>query len=85
MRCRHLTWLLFLMAQQRLGEALAIVLRYVTTDWKTKQALVRLQLLEQSLKHLKGEEFAREIVTLRARQYNVTNNSLLAGMREGAS
>ena len=58
------------------------MLRHVTADWKIKQALVRLQLLAKSLK---GEELAREIITVLAQQYNVTNNSLLAGMRDGAS
>ena len=33
----------------RLGEALAIVLRYVTADWQIKRALVWLQLLAKSL------------------------------------
>ena len=33
----------------RLGEALAIVLWYVTADWKIKQALVQLKLLAKSL------------------------------------
>lgn len=49
-----------------------------------KQALVRLQLLAKSLK---GEELAREldIITVLVQHYNVTNNSLLAGMRDGAS
>ena len=66
----------------RLGEPLSIVLRYVTPDWKIKQALVPLQLL---VKSLKGEELAREIITVLAQQNNVTNNSLLAGMRDSAS
>ena len=58
------------------------MLRYVTAVWKIKQALVRLQSLAKSLK---GEELAREIITFLAQQYNVTNISLLAGMRDGAS
>ena len=66
----------------RLGEALAIVLRFVTADWEIKQRLVRLQLIAKSLK---GEELARELITVLAQQYNVQNNNLCAAMRDGAS
>ena len=66
----------------RLGEALAIVIRFVTADWEVKQRLVRLQLLAKSLK---GEELAREIILILAQHYNVQNNSLCASMRDGAS
>ena len=66
----------------RLGEALAIVVRFVTADWEVKQRLVRLQLLAKSLK---GEELAREIIMVLAQHYNVQNNSLCASMRDGAS
>ena len=41
----------------RLGEALAIVLRYVSDEWTLEQRLIRLQLLAKSLN---GEEIARE-------------------------
>lgn len=34
----------------RLGEALAIVVRFITADWEIKQRLVRLQLIAKSLK-----------------------------------
>ncbi|KAK3745835.1 hypothetical protein QZH41_004304 [Actinostola sp. cb2023] len=66
----------------RLGEALAIVVRFITADWEIKQRLVRLQLLAKSLK---GDELAREIIMVLAQQYNVQNNSLCASMRDGAS
>ena len=66
----------------RLGEALAIVVRFVTADWEVKQRLVRLQLLAKSLK---GEELAREIIMVLTQHYNVQNNSLCASMRDGAS
>ena len=39
----------------RLGEALAIVVRFITADWEIKQRLVCLQLIAKSLK---GEELA---------------------------
>lgn len=41
--------LLFFYGTKRLGEGLAIVLRYVTADWQIKRALVGLQLLVKSL------------------------------------
>lgn len=66
----------------RLGEALAIVVRFITADWEIKQRLVRLQLIAKSLK---GDELAREIITVLAQQYNVQNSSLCAAMRDGAS
>jgi len=65
----------------RLGEALAIVVRFITADWEIKQRLVRLQLIAKSLK---GDELAREIITVLAQQYNVHNSSLCAAMRDGA-
>jgi len=45
----------------RLGEALAILLRFVTDDFEVEQCLIRLQLLEKSLS---GEEIARELITV---------------------
>ena len=66
----------------RLGEALAIVVRFITADWEIKQRLVRLQLIAKSLK---GDELAREIITVLAQQYNVQNSSLCGAMRDGAS
>ena len=32
----------------RFGEALAIVIRYITDDWKIEQNLIRLQMLEKA-------------------------------------
>ena len=66
----------------RLGEALVIVVRFITADWEIKQRLVRLQLI---VKSLKGDDLACEIITVLAQQYNVQNSSLCAAMRDGAS
>jgi len=66
----------------RLGEALAIVVRFISNEWQIHQRLVRLQLLAKSLK---GEELARELISVLARQYNVQNDNLLAAMRDGVS
>lgn len=60
----------------RLGEALAIVLRYV------HQRLVRLQLLAKSLN---GKEIACELVSVLSTTYGIGSDRLLAAMRDGAS
>lgn len=63
----------------RLGEALAIVLRFVTCEWSIKQRLIKLQLLSKSLK---GEEIARELIHTLSTEYRIGTNSLLAAMRD---
>lgn len=47
-----------------LGEAMAVVLRFVDSEWQIQQRLVRLMLLAKSLK---GEEVARELPALHLR------------------
>ena len=69
-------------ATARLGEALAIIVRFITDEWEIKQRLLCLQLTAKSLK---GEELARDIITVLAEQYHVQSNSLCAAMRDGAS
>ena len=66
----------------RLGEALAVVLRYVADDWSIQQRLVCLQLLAKSLT---GEEIACELVKVISTVYGIDSNRLLASMRDGAS
>ena len=66
----------------RMGEAMGIVVRYITSDWKIQQRLVRLQLLAQSMS---GEEVARELITTLSVHYSVSSNSLLDTMRDRAS
>ena len=61
----------------RQGEALAIVLRFISTEWIIEQRLVRMQLLSQSLK---GEEVAQEIIHVLSTDYSVASNRLLAAM-----
>ena len=41
--------------------------------------------LQLIVKSLKGDDLAREIITVLAQQYNVQNSSLCAAMRDGAS
>ena len=66
----------------RTGEAMGLVVQYITSDWKIQQRLVHLQLLAQSMS---GEEVARELITTLSVHYTVSSNSLLATMRDRAS
>ena len=66
----------------RLGEALAIVLRFVQEDCKPTQRLVRLEVLA---KPLKGNELAQRLMTCIAVNHNFGPNMVLAGMRDGAA
>ena len=63
----------------RLGEALAIVLRFVQEDCKPTQRLVRLEVLA---KPLKGNALAQRLMTRIAFNHDFGPNILLAGMRE---
>ena len=65
-----------------LGEALAIVLRYIDNEWKIKQRLVRLQIV---VKSLTGEELARELIAVLSVQYSIGTQQLLAAMKDRAS
>ena len=67
----------------RLGEALAIILRFVDrSSLKIHQRLVRMQLL---VKSLTGEEVARELLSALSTEYGVVSSNLLAVMRDRAS
>ena len=65
----------------RLGEALAIVVRFID-DWEIKQRLIRLQLLTKTMT---GEEIAREIVHTVSTEYGISGDRLVATMRDRAS
>jgi len=66
----------------RLGEALAIVVRYIDDGWKITQRLVRLQIVAKSLT---GEELARELISVLSVQYSIGTQQLLAAMKDRAS
>ena len=66
----------------RVGEALAILLRFVDAEWCVQQRLVRVQMLAKSLS---GEELARELISVLSVTYSIRSNTLLAAMRDGAS
>ena len=63
----------------RLREALAIVIRYITDDWKIQQNLIRLQMLAKSLC---GEELARELISVLSVNNGIATNQLIACMRD---
>ena len=66
----------------RLGEAMAIVIRYVSESWELEQRLVRMQLLSKSMT---GEEVAREWIHVLSSNYSIGPSSLIAAMRDRAS
>lgn len=66
----------------RLGEALAIVVRYIQEDFKPTQRLVRLEVLAKSLK---GEELAQRLMSCLAVDYKFGPGVLIGAMRDGAA
>ena len=66
----------------RLGEALAIVLRFVGENWTTEQRLVRVQLLAKSMS---GEEIARELISVLSTSYSIDSSKVIACLRDGAA
>ncbi len=65
----------------RLGEVLAIVIRYVD-QWNVHQHLVRLEFLAKSMT---GEEVARQLISTLSVTYGIESSFILAAMRDGAS
>ena len=57
----------------RLGEAFAIVLRFISLEWNIEQCLVRMQLLSHSLK---SKEVAREIIHVLSTDYSIASKHL---------
>ncbi len=66
----------------RLGEALAIVVRYVDDSFTIQQRLIRLQLL---VKTMSGQEIARELINVISAQYGIMSNKVVACMRDRAA
>ncbi len=65
----------------RLGEVLAIVVRYVH-EWNVHQRLIRLEFLAKSMN---GEEIARQLISTLSVTYGIESTFILAAMRDGAS
>ena len=66
----------------RLGEALAVVLRYVDADFKIHQRLVRFHVLAKSLA---GLELSRELITVLSTKLQLSSGKVLAVVRDGAA
>ena len=61
---------------------LVIIIRFVSSDWKIEQRLVRVQMLSKSLA---GEEIARELISVLSVNLSIRSTNLLASMRDRAS
>lgn len=66
----------------RLGEALVIIVRFVSESWTIEQRLIRIQLLSKSMS---GEEIARELVLVLSTNYGIGPDHLIASMRDRAA
>jgi hypothetical protein len=66
----------------RLGEALCLVVRYISNDWSIEQRLIALKMLQKSLT---GEEIAPEVISTLSIDYHITPTALLACMRDRAA
>ena len=59
----------------RLGEAVVILVQYVTEDMEIEQRLLWVQMIAKSMT---GEELARELISVLSVNYSVSPNTLLA-------
>ena len=66
----------------RLGEALAIIVRFIDKDWNIQQRPLKLEILAKSMN---VEELAQRLIQCLAVDYGMQPNHLLAAMRDGAS
>ena len=66
----------------RLGETLAILVRFVDDEWNVQQRLIRLQVLAKSLK---ANELAQCLIHYLAVEYSIHPGVLLAAMKDGAA
>ena len=66
----------------RLGEVLAIVLRYINTKWNIQQRLLKLETLATSLK---SEELAQHLIQCLAVEYSILPEMILSATRDGAA
>ena len=66
----------------RMGEALAIIVRFVQEDFIPTQRLIRLEVLAKALK---GGELAQRLMSCLAVKHNFGPNTIIGGIRDGAS
>ena len=65
-----------------LGEAMVILIRYVSDDWSLVQRMVQVRLLAKSMT---GNEIARELINTLSTNYSISSNCVVAAMRDRAS
>ncbi len=63
----------------RWGEAFAIVVHFIDSEWLIQQRLIMFHLLA---KILCGEEIARELVSTTSVQYSISSDLIVAVMRD---
>ena len=66
----------------RLGEALAVIVRYVQENFQPTQRLIRLGILAKALK---GEELVQRLILCLAVDYHFGPTAIIGEMRDGAS
>ena len=66
----------------RHGEAMVIVVRFVSNEWELEQRLLQFHILS---KCMTGEEIARELITALSTKFGISSDLLLACMRDRAS
>lgn len=66
----------------RLGEAMAVLVHFVSDDWTLEQRLLQLKMLAKSMS---GEEIAREVLGVLSTNYSIGSYQLCAVMRDRAS
>ena len=65
-----------------MGEALAIIVRFVQEDVIPTQRLIRLEVLAKALK---GDELAQRLMSCLAVKHNFGPNTIIGGIRDGTS
>ena len=66
----------------RMGEALAIIVRFVQEDFIPTRHLIRLKVLAKALK---ADELAQRLMSCLAVKHNFGPNTIIGGIRDGAS
>ena len=66
----------------RQGEALAVLIRFISPECEVKQFLGRFHVLSKSLT---GEQLAREIITTLSTDLRLPERKVIAAIRDGAS
>ena len=66
----------------RLGEVLVVLVRFLDSEWTIQQRLIRFLWLAKSFK---GEEVAREIISVLAREYGIATELPVTAMHDRAS